>query len=69
MVRCVSASEHGARVRNLGDPSHPEGVEVTYLRAGKPYRVRARDCVLACYNMMIPYLCPELPRGAEGRVA
>jgi spermidine dehydrogenase len=23
--------------------------------------VRARSCVLACYNMMIPYLCPELP--------
>ena len=23
--------------------------------------VRARSCVLACYNMMIPYLCPDLP--------
>ena len=21
----------------------------------------AKFCVLACYNMMIPYLCPELP--------
>jgi hypothetical protein len=28
---------------------------------GKVYSVRARSCVLACYNMMIPYLCPELP--------
>jgi spermidine dehydrogenase len=36
-------------------------VEVSYLRAGKAYTVRARNCVLACYNMMIPYLCPELP--------
>ena len=23
--------------------------------------MRAKDCVLACWNMMIPYLCPELP--------
>jgi spermidine dehydrogenase len=23
--------------------------------------VKAKACVLACYNMMIPYLCPELP--------
>jgi spermidine dehydrogenase len=37
------------------------GVEVTYMRAGNAYTVRARNCVLACYNMMIPYLCPELP--------
>jgi spermidine dehydrogenase len=36
-------------------------VEVTYMRAGKAYTARARNCVLACYNMMIPYLCPELP--------
>ena len=35
--------------------------EVTYLAAGRPVRVRARNCVLACYNMIIPYLCPELP--------
>ena len=36
-------------------------VDVTYIRAGKAHTVRARNCVLACYNMMIPYLCPELP--------
>jgi spermidine dehydrogenase len=44
------------RARNTG-----EGVEVTYLRNGAPYVVRARNCVMACWNMMIPYLCPELP--------
>jgi spermidine dehydrogenase len=36
-------------------------VEVTYLRNGQPYSARASNCVLACWNMMIPYLCPELP--------
>ena len=35
--------------------------EVTYLRGGKAYRARGQGCVLACYNAMIPYLCPELP--------
>jgi spermidine dehydrogenase len=38
-----------------------EGVDVTYLNNGAPFTVRARNCVLACWNMMIPYLCPELP--------
>jgi spermidine dehydrogenase len=54
------------RARNLG--SNPSAkaqsgtaVEVTYLRGGRPYTARARGAVLACYNMMIPYLCPELP--------
>jgi spermidine dehydrogenase len=36
-------------------------VEVTYMRGGNLQSVRARNCVLACYNMMIPYLCPGLP--------
>lgn len=48
------------RARNDGD-----GVEVTYLRGGTPYTVRARNCVLACWNMMIPYLCPELPQAQK----
>ena len=36
-------------------------MEVTYLRAGRAYTARGRGAVLACYNMMIPYLCPDLP--------
>jgi spermidine dehydrogenase len=48
------------RAVNVG-ASGSGGVEVTYIRAGKAYTVRARNCVLACYNVMIPYLCPELP--------
>jgi spermidine dehydrogenase len=48
------------RARNSGS-----GVEVTYLRGGAPYTVRARNCVLACWNMMIPYLCPELPEAQK----
>jgi spermidine dehydrogenase len=47
--------------RNLGTPQTPRGVEVAYVRGGRLFRVRAGACVLACWNMMIPYLCPDLP--------
>lgn len=36
-------------------------VHITYTRAGKPYLVKGNYCVLACYNVMISYICPELP--------
>ncbi len=36
-------------------------VQVGYVRGGKLQTVAAKNCVLACYNGMIPYLCPELP--------
>ncbi|MBV8246106.1 MAG: NAD(P)-binding protein [Candidatus Eremiobacteraeota bacterium] len=37
-------------------------VEVAYVRDGALESVRARHCVLACWNVMVPYLCPEVPR-------
>jgi spermidine dehydrogenase len=49
------------RARHSGDPASAAGVEVAYTRSGALFSVRARNCVLACHNMMIPYLCPELP--------
>jgi len=49
------------RARHLGDPQSARQVEVTYLRGGRAFTARAAGTVLACYNMMIPYLCPELP--------
>lgn len=36
-------------------------VDVTYVNRGDVHRVRGRHTVLACYNDIIPYLCPELP--------
>jgi spermidine dehydrogenase len=46
--------------RHVGDPATAKEVEVTYVRGGQARRVRAANCVLACYNMVIPYLCPEM---------
>ncbi|MNZ43563.1 protoporphyrinogen oxidase [compost metagenome] len=36
------------------------GVDVGYSRTGRLHRVRGKHCVLACYNMMIPYLLRDL---------
>ena len=49
------------RARHLGDPGSASQVEIAYMRAGRAYTARAGGAVLAGYNMMIPYLCPELP--------
>jgi spermidine dehydrogenase len=48
------------RVRHEGEPRSARAVEVAYVRAGKLETVRADRCVLACWNMVIPYICPEL---------
>ena len=49
------------RARNAGDPANAKEVEVAYSSGGRVSTVRAGGCVLACWNMMIPFLCPELP--------
>jgi len=51
------------QVANDGDARGAQGVHVTYVRHGKAERVRGKSCVLACYNAMIPSICPELPQG------
>ena len=48
------------RAKHLGDPQSASEVEVTYVRGGKAHEVKAAHSVLACYNMVIPYLCPEM---------
>jgi spermidine dehydrogenase len=50
-----------AQARHTGAVESAKEVEVAYVRGGKLQSVRAKSCVLACHNAMIPYLCPELP--------
>ena len=57
----IRLSSFVAGVRNTGGAGHPNGVELVYDRFGKLTRVRAKTAIMACYNMMIPYLCPEMP--------
>jgi spermidine dehydrogenase len=57
----IRLNSTAVRVRHVGDNKSSREVEVTYVRSGQVRRVRGRSCVLACYNAMIPYMCPELP--------
>jgi len=42
-----------------------KSVEVSYVQNGKAYKVRAKKSILACYNSLIPHLCPELPEAQK----
>jgi len=57
----IRLNSTAVQVRHLGDPKTAKQVEVTYARDGVMSRVRARHCVMACYNAIIPHLCPEFP--------
>jgi spermidine dehydrogenase len=57
------------RVEHDGDPKSAKHVRISYVRGGRAYRVRARACVLACYNVVIPHLCPELPTSQREALA
>ena len=45
-------------VRHGGDGQH---VDIGYINGGQSHRVRARHVVMACYNQVIPHICPEVP--------
>jgi len=57
-IRLSSTAAHVVNTRN-------GGVKVTYLRGDKAYSVRGKQSVLACWNMMIPFICPELPQAQK----
>ena len=49
-------SSTAIRAQQKGDQ-----VTISYVKNGKPYSAKANHCILACYNAIIPHLCPELP--------
>jgi spermidine dehydrogenase len=51
------------RARHVG-PARRH-VEVEYVRDGRLSSVRGAACVLACWNSVIPHLCPELPAAQQ----
>ena len=52
----VRLNSTAVSVRNVDD-----GVHIGYSRGGQLAQVRGKRCILACYNMMIPYLLKDLP--------
>ena len=55
----------GSTLVNAKQDRAAGGVNAAYTHDGKLKRVRAKHCVLACYNAMVPYLCPELPEAQK----
>ena len=49
------------KVKNVGDPAHATGVEVTYVQSGRLKTVKARGVVMACWYSMVPYIVDGLP--------
>ncbi|HKE08816.1 MAG TPA: FAD/NAD(P)-binding protein [Candidatus Acidoferrum sp.] len=56
-------------VKNAGPKENAKSVDISYMRGGKLNRVNGNFCVLACYNVMIPYICPELPEAQKDALA
>ncbi len=71
----IRLNSTAVRVKHVGDADPDlsvktaKEVEVTYVRGGQAHRVRGANCILACYNMMIPYLCPEMSARQKAALA
>jgi spermidine dehydrogenase len=63
-LRLNSTAVAVANVRGKGG-----AVDIGYMRAGALRRIQARQCVLACYNMIIPHIMPELPEAQKKALA
>ena len=54
---------------NVSHTADSKAVILTYVHAGDAHTVRAKKCVMACYNSAIPYICPELPERQRAGLA
>jgi spermidine dehydrogenase len=57
------------KAANVGDPANAKEVEVTYVRGEQAHTLRASTCILACWNMVIPYICPDMSRKQKDALA
>jgi spermidine dehydrogenase len=57
----IRLNSTAVRVRHQGDPASARGVEIAYASRGKAYTVQAAHCILACWHVVIPYICEQLP--------
>lgn len=49
------------QVKHLGSPKDSSELSISYIKENKHFAVRSKNVVMACYNMMIPYIVPDLP--------
>jgi len=65
----IRLNSTAVRARNVGDPATAEEVEIAYIRGGEAHSVRGAACVLACWNTVIPYMCPEMSQKQKDALA
>jgi|HubBroStandDraft_1064217.scaffolds.fasta_scaffold00144_7 spermidine dehydrogenase len=65
----IRLNSTAVRVKHVGDAAAAMEVEVAYARGGKVYTARAKNCVLACWHVVIPYICEELPQKQRDALA
>ncbi len=65
----IRLNSTAVRVKHMGDPASAAEVEVTYARGGKVYTARAKNSILACWHVVIPYICEELPDKQKAALA
>ena len=54
---------------NVVHSADSKAVNVTYVHSGDAHTVRAKKCIMACYNSAIPYICPDLPEKQRAGLA
>jgi spermidine dehydrogenase len=57
----IRLNSTAVRVKHVGDAASAKEVEVAYARGGKVYTAKAKASILACWHVVIPYICEELP--------
>ena len=57
----IRLNSTAVRVKHVGDAASAKEVEVAYVRGGKVYTAKAKNSILACWHVVIPYICEELP--------
>jgi len=56
-------------VKHEGPVDQATEVAVTYIRNGTPHRARAGNVIMACWNMVVPFVCRELPEAQKEALA
>lgn len=58
----IRLNSTAVNVKHDGTPENATEVSVNYIRDNKSYQVKAKSVVMACYNMIIPHIVPDLPK-------
>jgi spermidine dehydrogenase len=57
----IRLNSTAVRVKHLGDAASAKEVEVAWAQGEKVYTAKTKNAILACWHVVIPYICEELP--------